>query len=248
MEVCYYGANSWLVQWAGQRLLIDPWLVGALSFGNQAWFFEARHKNQWTIPEAIDALILSQGLPDHAHVPTLEQLDRQIPVFASPAAAKVARKLGFSQVTVLNPGESVAIGNLDLQATKGAPVPQVENGYLLRDRQSGQSLYYEPHGFHDPSVTGPVTAAIAPIESLDLPLAGPIIQGAKTALELAQRLQLQVLLPTATGGDIESKGILNKIIRGSGSQAELEAQLSTAGLKTAIFKPSLGELQPLPVG
>jgi len=48
----------------------------------------------------------SQGLDDHAHVPTLQLLPKSLPVIASPTAAEVATKLGFTQVVSLAPGKT----------------------------------------------------------------------------------------------------------------------------------------------
>jgi hypothetical protein len=48
----------------------------------------------------------SQGLDDHAHIPTLELLPKSLPVIASPTAAEVATKLGFTQVVSLAPGKT----------------------------------------------------------------------------------------------------------------------------------------------
>ena len=40
MQLTYFGANGWLLELAGQRLLLDPWLVGPLRFGGAGWLFE----------------------------------------------------------------------------------------------------------------------------------------------------------------------------------------------------------------
>ncbi|MFM9100046.1 MAG: MBL fold metallo-hydrolase, partial [Cyanobium sp.] len=60
------------------------------------------------------------------------------------------RALGFEQVEALSPGQSRAVSSpggepLRIEATTGAAVPAVENGYLLS--HSSASLYLEPHGF-----------------------------------------------------------------------------------------------------
>jgi L-ascorbate metabolism protein UlaG (beta-lactamase superfamily) len=39
MQLTYFGANGWLLELAGQRLLLDPWLVGPLRFGGAGWLF-----------------------------------------------------------------------------------------------------------------------------------------------------------------------------------------------------------------
>ena len=67
-----------------------------------------------------------QGLPDHAHVPTLRQLPKELPVVASPAAARIAADLGFKRVYELDHGQEMLLadGRLRIKATAGAaPVP-----------------------------------------------------------------------------------------------------------------------------
>lgn len=63
-----------------------------------------------------------QGLPDHAHVPTLKQLPKELPVVASPAAARIAADLGFKCIYELDHGQemTVADGRLRMRATAGA--------------------------------------------------------------------------------------------------------------------------------
>ena len=40
MHATYYGANGWLLEFGNLRVLVDPWLTGALQFPPGAWFFE----------------------------------------------------------------------------------------------------------------------------------------------------------------------------------------------------------------
>ena len=96
MHLTWFDANSWLFEFGQQRLLVDPWLIGPLVFGNLPWFFIGKRPKQPAIPDNIDLILLSQGLPDHAHPPTLTQLDRDIPVVASASATKVVKKLGYT--------------------------------------------------------------------------------------------------------------------------------------------------------
>lgn len=62
-----------------------------------------------------------QGLPDHAHKPTLEVLPKEKPVVCSPAAAKVAADLGFKNIYELDHGKDMDFvdGKLNIKATIG---------------------------------------------------------------------------------------------------------------------------------
>lgn len=250
MQATWLDSNSWLIELGGRRILIDPWLVGALVFGQQAWLFKGEHPQPQPIPEAIDLILLSQGLEDHAHPPTLQALDKSIPVVGSASAAKVALALGFTQVTPLAHGEQITVGDsVTIEAVPGSPLgpTTVENGYLLRETPAGMALFYEPHGFHAPSLktAGPIDVVITPVLDLALPLIGPIIRGQKGALELAEWLQPQVILPTADAGEVRYSGVLISLLKAMGGAEALQDALRAKGLATQVLQPQVG--QPIPL-
>jgi len=245
MHLTWLDSNSWLIELAEQRILLDPWLVGPLMFGNLPWLFKGSRRQPRAIPDQIDLILLSQGLEDHAHKPTLAQIDRQIPVVGSPSAAKVAQELGYTQVTALQHGGHFTLANaVEIEAVPGAPVgPQtVENGYVITARSNGASLYYEPHGFHAPILQerGPVDVVITPIINLEIPLLGPVIKGQDSAVMVSEWLKPKVLLPTAAGGDVEFEGLLLSVIKASGSADTLRDRLQAKGLTTRLMEPEPG--------
>ncbi len=246
MDLTYYGANSWLWDLGDYRILIDPWLLDSLVFGGQTWLFKGDHAAPIeTLPKDIDLIVLSQGLPDHTHRPTLQQLDRQIPVVGSPNAATVVKALGYQSVTAIAPGESYANEHLEIKAFRGAPVGITpENGYLMTAlpnaaRPNHTAIYYEPHGYPPPDVDryGPVDVVISPVVNLELPVAGAIIQGDKSALMLAETLQPRLFFPTAAGGDITYSGILDKLLSTVGSVSTFRQALAARELTTDVVEP-----------
>jgi L-ascorbate metabolism protein UlaG (beta-lactamase superfamily) len=243
MNLTWFDSNSWLIEMAGARVLLDPWLVGDLMFGNTPWFFKATHRQAITIPDNISFVLLSQGLPDHAHVQTLQQLDRSIPIVGSPNAAKVAQSLGFGSITALAHTETFIWNQaLEVRAFPGSLVGPnlVENAYLLTDLQTAIKLYYEPHGNHSSTLKAiaPVDVVIAPLVNLKLPLVGAFIQGGDRALELMQWLQPQVVLPTTIEGDIEYEGFLNKLIAAEGTLEEFGDRLHQILPATQVLMPT----------
>ena len=246
MYLTWLDSNSWLMEIGGKRILLDPWLVGSLVFGNLEWLFKGSKNSQREIPENIDLILLSQGLEDHAHPPTLKLLDKTIPVVGSSNAAKVAQNLGYTQVTALAHGEKFVLDkSVEIKAFPGSylGLNNVENAYLLQELETGLTLYYEPHGSHSPSLKeiAPVDVVITPIIDLALPLVGPIIKGTKSALEVAKLLQPQVMLPTAAGGDIKFEGLLMSLLRDVGSVNEFRANLAENNLSTQVIDPKPGE-------
>jgi L-ascorbate metabolism protein UlaG (beta-lactamase superfamily) len=246
MYLTWLDSNTWLIEFAKTRVLVDPWLVGPLVFGNLNWLFKGKRPTPRPIPKNIDLILLSQGLEDHAHPPTLKQLDKNIPTIASPNAAKVVTELGYTKITVLRHGESFTLDKaIEIKALPGAPIGPFlqENAYILKELATGRSIYYEPHGYPSPKVKefAPVDVAIAPIISLTLPLLGPVINGANTALKGAKLLQPQVMLPTAAGGDVEFEGLLLSFLRQKGSPEELKSQLEKNNLSTRLMEPKPGD-------
>ena len=245
MNLTYLDSNSWLIEIDDLRILLDPWLVGDLIFSNADWLFRGKKNNPQPIPENIDLILLSQGLEDHAHPPTLKKLNKQIPVVASPNAAKVVEELGYTDIHTLDHQESFQIEDISIKAVPGSPIGPTltENGYIIKGLKSGKSIYYEPHGYHDDSLkeVAPIDVIITPIINLKLPLLGAVIKGRKTALEVCQWLNPQVILSTAAGGDINFTGLLTSILKADGSVEEFSQLLEQNNLSTKAVDPQSGE-------
>jgi L-ascorbate metabolism protein UlaG (beta-lactamase superfamily) len=245
MNLTYLDSNSWLIEIDRLRILLDPWLVGKLTFGNQAWLFEGSKNNPQAIPENIDLILLSQGLEDHAHPPTLQQLDKSIPVVASPNAAKVVQKLGYTNITTLEHQNTYQLGQVEIKAVAGSPVGPslVENGYIIKGLESGKNIYYEPHGYHAKSLQeeGSIDVIITPIINLKLPFLGAVIKGQETALEVCKQLNPQVILATAAGGDLDFKGVITSILSAEGTVEDFSRLLEENNLATKAIDPQSGK-------
>lgn len=251
MKLTRIDLNSWLLQIAGLTVLIDPWLVDPLIFYGQPWLFTAYHITPPSLTPAtlppIDLILISQGLDDHCHQPTLQQLNRKIPVVASLTAAKVVRRLGYETIAPLSHWQEIVIQErLQITAIPGAVLQpgQEENGYFLKDRLQGETLYYEPHLFR-PELQlqqriGSVDLAIAPAIGQIFPLLGTVIMGPTAALDLAKTLQPRFFVPTASG-EIQTSGILPRLIRSVGSLSEFNRLLTQAELPTQLLTPAPGE-------
>ena len=161
-------------------LLIDP-IAGQLDFGI-APLYTARKKylteqSQFynLIAQAAPThVLLTQGLDDHTHLPTLRELVKRHAHlhFIIPASAekKVWGTLPHDRVTVLRHGETFHLNDqARVTATVGSlvgpPWQERENGYLLElsslqdsnddDKETTTSsctIYYEPHGDTSPDL------------------------------------------------------------------------------------------------
>ncbi|MGK7922620.1 MAG: MBL fold metallo-hydrolase [Trichodesmium sp.] len=246
MYLTWLDSNSWLIEIGSKRILLDPWLVGPLVFGNLPWLFKGERPTPRSIPEDIDLIVLSQGLEDHAHPETLKQLDKNIPVVASPTAAKVVKDFGYSQIITLGHGETYSFENsVEVRAVPGSLVGPnlVENGYIFQDLSAKNTIYYEPHGNHSEKIKefAPIDVVISPIINLNLPLLGPIIKGNESALQVAKWLKPQFMLPTAAGGEVDFQGLLMSFLQAKGSIEEVQSELAKNNLTTKVMEPQPGE-------
>ena len=246
MDLTYLDSNSWLIELEEQKILLDPWLVDKLIFGNLPWLFSGTKNNPPAIPEKIDLILLSQGLEDHAHTPTLKTLDHNIPVVASPNANKVVQELGYTNITCLEHGESFTfVDKIEIHAVLGSPIGPtlVENGYIIRGLTTNQSLYYEPHGYHSPSLQAvdPVDIVVTPITNLKLPLIGAVIKGQQSALEVCQWLKPKVILSTAIGDDVSFDGLLVSLLQEEGNVQMFKSLLEKHNLDIEAILPKSGQ-------
>jgi L-ascorbate metabolism protein UlaG (beta-lactamase superfamily) len=216
----YYGANGWLIELDQTRILIDPWLNGNLTFPPGDWLIKGELSKQIDIPKEIDYILLTQGQPDHAHPPTLHKIDKGITVIASEAASNVVRQIGFTKINSLKPGETFKDGRINIQATSGASVPNIENGYII---DSGDdSIYIEPHGFLDKKIKPRnIDLVITPVLDFSLPIAGKFIKGKTVLPELLKLFKPKLILASTTGGDITFTGIINNLIKVDGSVEDI---------------------------
>ena len=233
IKATYYGANGWLIELDEKRILIDPWLKGDLTFPPGDWLIKGELVNEIEIPKRIDFLLLTQGQPDHAHPPTLKKIDKDITVIASQAASKVVKKIGYKKVVTLKPGETYKNNNLLIQATSGASVPNIENGYLIDTVLD--SIYIEPHGFLDKKIKPRnIKLIITPVIDFSLPIAGKFIKGKTVLPQLIKLFNPNKIFASTTGGDITFTGIINNLIKVDGSVDDISMLKDTS---TKLINP-----------
>jgi L-ascorbate metabolism protein UlaG (beta-lactamase superfamily) len=112
-RVTYVGHATVLIELDGVRLLTDPVLrrrVGPL------W----RHGPPPApgAAENLDAVLISHLHHDHADIPSLRRIDRDVPVLAAAGAGELLERVGFSCVSELAPDESSQVGPVTVTATE----------------------------------------------------------------------------------------------------------------------------------
>lgn len=112
-RVTWVGHATALVELDGVRLLTDPVLRGRVG----------PLRRQGPAPTAesfadLDAVLVSHLHHDHADLPSLRRIGREVPLLASPGTRRFFERRGFAAVTELAPGESGQVGNLTVTATE----------------------------------------------------------------------------------------------------------------------------------
>tara|TARA_B100000212_G_C27215780_1_gene464999 strand:+ start:63 stop:776 length:714 start_codon:yes stop_codon:yes gene_type:complete len=210
-KATYLGANGWIIEFKESRIVIDPWLLGDLVFPPGGWFFKGTLRDEIPTPKNIDLILLTQGLPDHCHIPSLKKFPKNTKIICSKSAFKVLNELKFEFINIMEPGETQKFNDIKIEATSGAAVPKIENGYILESNDG--SFYIEPHGFLDSKLKPrKLDAVITPTKNLELPMLGPFVKGADVIPRLVKIFDPSYILSSTTGGDAQFSGILNSFI------------------------------------
>jgi L-ascorbate metabolism protein UlaG (beta-lactamase superfamily) len=112
-RVTYVGHATALVEIDGTRLLTDPVLRGRVG--------PLRRHGAPPSPaslEGIHAVLISHLHHDHADLPSLRRVGREVPLLASPGGGAFLGGHGFTSVTELAPGESARVGEVTVTATE----------------------------------------------------------------------------------------------------------------------------------
>jgi len=210
-KATYLGSNGWIIEFKKARIVIDPWLLGDLIFPPGGWFFKGTLKDEIPTPKDIDLILLTQGLPDHCHIPSLKKFPKKTNIICSKSAYKILDELNFKSINIMQPGQNIKFNDIKIEATSGAAVPKIENGYIL-EADDG-SFYIEPHGFLDNEIKPrKLDAVITPTKNLELPMLGPFVKGADVIPELVKVFNPSYVLSSTTGGEAQFSGILNSFI------------------------------------
>lgn len=133
MRLSYLGHAGFVIEHSGLRILIDPWFSSAFF---QSWF--PYPDNRFLMDRVLEMefhyLYLSHIHEDHFDRDFLKQVDKRIPVicpnFRSRSEARQLKELGFTDVTRLDHGATIALGP-DISATMLLDMSQKEDSALF---------------------------------------------------------------------------------------------------------------------
>tara|TARA_Y100000589_G_scaffold238054_1_gene225442 strand:+ start:549 stop:1262 length:714 start_codon:yes stop_codon:yes gene_type:complete len=223
-KATYLGSNGWIIEFSQSKIVIDPWLCGDLIFPPGEWFFKGTLEKDIPMPKDIDLILLTQGLPDHCHIPSLKLFSQDIEIICPKSALKILKELNFSSIRVIEPSEKLIFRDIKIEATSGAPVPQIENGYIVENKEGG--FYIEPHGYFDKNIKSrKLDAVITPTKNLGLPIVGPFVKGAEVIPKLIDKFNPNFILSSTIGGDVKFSGLLNKFISVKDCQNKISCEL-----------------------
>lgn len=255
-----YEGNSWAAKFqnTGATMLVDPWLVGNLTFGGLDFIYSG--SKRVTTPEKVDLdeiakttdfVLLTMSIDDHAHKPTLQALvqkNANIPIVASPSAAKVSRDIGFKRVYELDHGEKVTLldGKITVQATEGAlvgpPWSKRENGFVISEKD-GISVYYEPHADYNVDSVRKIGACdivVSPPCTQSL-LGYDLVKGTSENIPLLQLLKPKAVI-ALMNAEFNGTGPLAALISETGGPSLLESQIKDSpSVDAHVFVPKAGE-------
>lgn len=116
LELTFLGHQTWLVQGGGHSVLIDPVLKEAFGLPGRAEcrVWPPRRIDAGLMPRP-DAIVLTHEHLDHFHLPSLDLLDRQVPVYTGPLlpapVEEAIVRLGF-EVRRVDHTEAIGLGDL----------------------------------------------------------------------------------------------------------------------------------------
>jgi hypothetical protein len=215
--------NTWLIQWGGKTLVIDPWLSGSEIDGFKA-FNEQWHATPalpYSEVGAFDLVLISQGYHDHCHPETLEKLGNNYPIGAVPAAHKKLKKQFATQLLAPIPNlQQGMLGWNEFSISRIVPRKFPASFMALVIALNNEYLFFAPHGAPlkkqdlAPLHGKRCKALITTFTLYQLPffLGGKINPGIPQANQLAQLLQPQYILNTHDENKI-AKGVANQLAR-----------------------------------
>lgn len=230
--------NSWLIEFAGQRILIDPWLKG-VEVDYFPWFNTQWHRTKPLSTADIgkfDWVLITQKYPDHFHKETLLELEPEKVIVPKSIFKSLSKILPNAQIHDFNRGLSDVFGsgiNLHFLPTK-RKIDPIYDVLVLEDGNS--SVLLATHGFSEVEEwpfyfekLPPVKLAITPFNHYRLPvfLGGTVSPGIEAVKKMVRVVQPAKVIATHDE-DKHAKGLVSKFAKVTPPPAFAEMQKDEA--------------------
>jgi len=117
MRITMISHSCLLIELGGRRVLTDPWMTEPVYFGRLFHRFGVGRSIEDLPP--LDLILASHGHDDHLDPATLRRLDPATPVAVLASAARKVRRVGYTDVRPMAPGDRVDLGELTVHACVG---------------------------------------------------------------------------------------------------------------------------------
>ena len=145
----FLGHQGWLFSSSRARLLVDPLLVGPFGHGGVVGsVYPPRRVDPKAFPP-VDAVLITHEHEDHFNLPSLNRLDRRIPIYlsalSSTAARTIVREMGFD-LRLVRGGDHFAVGDLEVFTFRADHVGSASSEWdvlqlLVRHRRGHGSFF-----------------------------------------------------------------------------------------------------------
>jgi L-ascorbate metabolism protein UlaG (beta-lactamase superfamily) len=259
LEMIYLEGNSWMWTVNGMNILVDPVLVGNLDFGIPLLYDAAKKSKlmkEFTLDDLpkLDCILITQGYDDHCHKKTLTAMVEKfgdVRVIASPNCEPIISKIGYKNVTYLEPRSTTTLGDFRIRASEGPvlgpPWQRPENGYFIEVPDPKFVIYYEPHCIFEKASLEKKRAdvVVTPVNKQVLP-GYTLVSGQEDAVTVAKHLQPKYIV-TMQNAELDSRGVLSMIVSEKGTVSEFKEMLAKEVPKCEVLEPEPGTPFEVPV-
>lgn len=215
--------NSWLLSFAGQKILIDPWLKGA-EIDFFSWFNKQTHRTKPLGPAEIntyDWVLITQKYPDHFHPETLIDLNPKRIMVPNSILKKVKKLLPNAEVIAFNESP-IKVFNSSINVSFLSSPKKIDPIYdaLLLDDEK-ESIFVATHGYLNFEHFKPlfhqkpaVKLAFAPFNKYELPafLGGLVAPGLEGVSKLMEYLNPSYIVATHDEDKL-AEGLVSKFAK-----------------------------------